>query len=54
MIRYTACVLIAFLLGTLTSAAQSKSSYTGTINVNPVRVLQAVSRRPVRRFPIVH
>ena len=41
MIRYTACVLIAFLLGTLTSAAQSKASYTGTINVNPVRVLQA-------------
>ena len=41
MIRYTACVLMAFLLGTLTSAAQSKSSYTGTINVNSVRVLQA-------------
>lgn len=41
MIRYTAFLLVAFLLETLTSEAQPKSSYTGTININPVRVLQA-------------
>ena len=34
MIRYTACVLMAFLLKDINfPAAQSKSSYTGTINV---------------------
>ena len=36
MIRYTAFLLVAFLLETLTSEAQPKSSYTGTININPV------------------
>ncbi len=34
MIRYTAFLLVAFLLETLTSEAQPKSSYTGTININ--------------------
>ena len=33
MIRYTAFLLVAFLLETLTSEAQPKSSYTGTINI---------------------
>ncbi len=41
MLRYMACVLMALLLGTITLAAQSKTSYTGVIKVNPVRVLQA-------------
>lgn len=40
MLRYMACVLMALLLGTITLEAQSKTSYTGVIKVNPVRVLQ--------------
>ena len=36
-----ACVLMVLLLGTLTSMAQSRPSYVGTISVKPVRVLQA-------------
>ena len=41
MLRYMACVLMALLLGTLNSMAQSRPSYVGTISVKPVRVLQA-------------
>ena len=41
MLRYMACVLMVLLLGTLTSMAQSRPSYVGTISVKPVRVLQA-------------
>ena len=42
MLRYMACVLMVLLLGTLTSMAQSRPSYVGTISVKPVRVLQAL------------
>ena len=41
MLRYMACVLMVLLLGTLTSMAQSRPSYVGTISIKPVRVLQA-------------
>ena len=37
MLRYMACVLMVLLLGTLTSMAQSRPSYVGTIRVKPVR-----------------
>lgn len=40
MMQYMACVLMVFVLGLLNSTAQLKSSYSGTIRVNPVKVLQ--------------
>lgn len=39
--RYITLAWVVLLLGTLTTIAQSKSSYNGTIGVTPVRVLQA-------------
>lgn len=41
MTRYITLAWVVLLLGTLTTIAQSKSSYNGTIGITPVRVLQA-------------
>ena len=39
--RYITFAAVVFLSGTLTTVAQSKPSYNGTIKVAPVRVLQS-------------